>query len=232
MGFFDELEKNLEKRLGDAGQVLSSAGQDMSRQAKSFAEIAKVKGLIAEQEKLVRESYEELGKAYFEMHSDDRNAEGQEVFERIRGAKATIGQLQSKVYKMKGVKGCPCCGKENALDAIYCNQCGTKLPEEPAEEEESEGGLQAADEEDFLDEAEEEAIDAAVAEEIAEEVTLAAAEEVADAIDDITAAADEIAEAVIADGGSAAVAEEIAQEIVTEAVEEVADTVTQTLFNL
>ncbi len=209
MGFFEELEKSLEKRFGDAGQALSNAGQDMTRQAKGLAETARLKSLIAEKERILKEGYEELGKAYYDLHGDDENADGQESFKKIREAAEEIGALKAKIYKVKGVKGCPCCGRENPLDAVFCNQCGAKLPEEP-EEEAAEEVCDAAEEACCAaEEAADEACSAAAEEvkeccdaagETAEEVCSAAAEEVKECCDtaagEVRQAAESIAETV------------------------------------
>ncbi len=55
-----------------------SAGKDVGQKAKDVSEIAKLKMDIRSKEDFVEKQYAELGKAYYEKHKDEENAETEE----------------------------------------------------------------------------------------------------------------------------------------------------------
>ena len=67
MEFFDKLS-----------ETIVSAGKDVGQKAKDVSEIAKLKMDIRSKEDFVEKQYAELGKAYYEKHKDEENAETEE----------------------------------------------------------------------------------------------------------------------------------------------------------
>jgi hypothetical protein len=55
-----------------------SAGKDVGQKAKDVSGIAKLKMDIRSKEDFVEKQYAELGKAYYEKHKDEENAETEE----------------------------------------------------------------------------------------------------------------------------------------------------------
>ena len=67
MEFFDKLS-----------ETIVSAGKDVGQKAKDVSEIAKLKMDIRSKEDFVEKQYAEIGKAYYEKHKDEENAETEE----------------------------------------------------------------------------------------------------------------------------------------------------------
>mgnify|MGYP000844509471 CR=1 FL=1 len=60
MGFFD-----------DFGKKISSAGQEAIAKTKELADVAKINSNISDEENKIKTAYSEIGKKYFENHSED-----------------------------------------------------------------------------------------------------------------------------------------------------------------
>ena len=105
MEFFDKLS-----------ETIVSAGKDVGQKAKDVSEIAKLKMDIRSKEDFVEKQYAELGKAYYEKHKDEENAETeektpeQEHFFLITEALGEIERMRAEVFKLQGATECPKCG--------------------------------------------------------------------------------------------------------------------------
>ncbi|MBD5099569.1 MAG: zinc ribbon domain-containing protein [Clostridiales bacterium] len=80
----------------------------------------------------------ELGKAYYESHADDHETEFETQLAAIRDGYAKIAQCEQEAEEIAAHKRCPSCGAQLAEGSLFCNICGTKLPEvsDGAEQEE------------------------------------------------------------------------------------------------
>lgn len=86
------------------------------------------------------ELYLELGKAYYEGHSDDHQTEYEENLTAIRDAHTEITRCQQQSDEITARRRCPACGAELTEGSRFCNICGTKLPEVPGSAEEQNQG--------------------------------------------------------------------------------------------
>jgi len=99
MEFFDKLS-----------ETIVSAGKDVGQKAKDVSEIAKLKMDIRSKEDFVEKQYAELGKAYYEKHKDEENAETeektpeQEHFFLITEALGEIERMRAEVFKLQGAE--------------------------------------------------------------------------------------------------------------------------------
>ena len=122
MEFFDKLS-----------ETIVSAGKDVGQKAKDVSEIAKLKMDIRSKEDFVEKQYAELGKAYYEKHKDEENAETeektpeQEHFFLITEALGEIERMRAEVFKLQGATECPKCGAKMPQGAAFCSNCGTKM---------------------------------------------------------------------------------------------------------
>ena len=117
MAFFEQL-----------GKKLSDAGQGVAQQTKKLAEITKINGQISEEEKKISRLYGEIGKAYYENHKEDPEAEELQSIQQITEAFAQIEQYRDQLCQVKGIAKCPNCGAEVPSESMFCNACGAKMP--------------------------------------------------------------------------------------------------------
>lgn len=116
MAFFDEL-----------GKKITQTSQGVVQKTKDTAETLKLNGLISDEEKRVNSLFNELGKAYFELHADSNESEFEKLISDIKEAQAKIENYAEQVKKLKGVVSCPNCGGEVAYGAPFCSSCGSKM---------------------------------------------------------------------------------------------------------
>lgn len=73
--------------------------------------------------------FAELGKAYYEDHTDGQQAEYESQMAAIREASAEIARLDQEAEEAAARKRCPSCGAELAEGSRFCNICGIRLME-------------------------------------------------------------------------------------------------------
>ena len=117
MGFFD-----------DFGKKISSAGQEAIAKTKELADIAKINSSISDEENKIKTAYSEIGKKYFENHSEDSEEDYEAQIAVIKEAMEKIKAYEQQIVEIKGVVKCPNCGAENSKTAASCATCGTALP--------------------------------------------------------------------------------------------------------
>ena len=86
MAFFEEL-----------GRRVSDFGQGVATKTKNFSDVSKLNSAIADLERQIANAYAGIGKAYYEAHKDDPNAEQREGIAYINSAMEQIHQNQEQV---------------------------------------------------------------------------------------------------------------------------------------
>lgn len=119
MAFFDKLSN-----------TISAAGKDGLNKAKELKDTAKISMDIKEREGAIQRMYRELGKAYYQDHKDDANAEYDQILA-IKAAFEEIGELKANKDEIRGIKRCPECGNPVSQEANFCASCGAKCETEP-----------------------------------------------------------------------------------------------------
>ncbi len=109
------------------GRKLSDAGQTSAQKAKDLADMAKYNSLILDAEKTISGLYQQIGEKYVEKHVDELEPEMEELVNAIQEAKDKIKEYQHVLGELKGLKECPSCGTQVAMDAVFCPACGTNL---------------------------------------------------------------------------------------------------------
>ena len=143
MAFLDDLKKNLE--------AISMASEKVVKRSEGAVELRKLK---MEQESLKKElnnCYAQIGRMTLEkMDSADVPAEMEMLVKQIEDCKEAIAEIEETIAQKRGKRICPVCGARADKAAVYCQKCGTRLPdlskEEAVEEEESAAEEEAADE--------------------------------------------------------------------------------------
>lgn len=113
MAFFEEL-----------GRRVSDFGQGVATKTKNFSDVSKLNGAIADLERQIANAYAGIGKAYYEAHKDDPNAEQREGIAYINSAMEQIRQYQEQVKVIRGIVKCPHCGADVSATAPFCSSCG------------------------------------------------------------------------------------------------------------
>ncbi|MDO4284522.1 MAG: zinc ribbon domain-containing protein [Eubacteriales bacterium] len=109
---------NFFDKLSDA---LTATGKDVAQKTKDVTETAKLTVEINSRKNLIENKYRELGKAYYEVHSD--NPEFPQV-EEIAEAFAQIRALEAQIADIKGETRCASCGAVIGKEAKFCASCG------------------------------------------------------------------------------------------------------------
>jgi rRNA maturation endonuclease Nob1 len=127
--FFQVVEKEMYEMafLDKLGDTLVSAGKDVGQKAKDLSDTAKLTMDIRSKEDQVQKYYTQLGKQYYEAHSDD---ESDEQIAQIKETLAVIEDMKKELLDLKGAKVCPACGREIDAEDAYCKSCGAKLKDE------------------------------------------------------------------------------------------------------
>jgi rRNA maturation endonuclease Nob1 len=124
MSFFD-----------DFGKKISSVSQEAIAKTKDFADVTKLNSNISEEERKINSAYSEIGKMYFELHSDDYEECFGTQFLAIKESKEKIKDYEKQIVNIKGVVKCPNCGTEVPKTAAFCASCGSAITQEKPEVE-------------------------------------------------------------------------------------------------
>ena len=121
----------------DFGKKISSASQEAIAKTKDFADVAKLKSSVSDEEHKINAAFTEMGKMYFETHSDDFEECFGTYFTSIWESQERIKEYEKQIVDIKGVVNCPNCGAEVPKDAAFCATCGSAIVRESSTEESS-----------------------------------------------------------------------------------------------
>lgn len=121
MDFFEKL-----------GKRISDMGSAVAQNTKNFADTASLQKANSDNKKKIEQLYTAIGKAYYEIHKDEANDEQAASMAEITALLAQIAENDEKIKQIKGVTKCANCGADIASDAMFCNNCGTKVVRETA----------------------------------------------------------------------------------------------------
>ncbi|MBR1495084.1 MAG: zinc ribbon domain-containing protein [Acidaminococcaceae bacterium] len=114
------------------GGKIINAGQSIAQSTKNFADVTKLNSAASDYEKQIMDLYTIIGKAYYERHKNDANAEEQQRIMAINSLFRQIEDLKRQVKEIEGLTKCPNCGGDVPRDALFCNNCGCKIVKETA----------------------------------------------------------------------------------------------------
>lgn len=114
------------------GGKIINAGQSIAQSTKNFADVTKLNSAVSDYEKQIMDLYTIVGKAYYERHKDDANAEERQRIMAINSLFKQIDDLKQQVKEIEGFTKCPNCGGDVPRDALFCNNCGSKIVKETA----------------------------------------------------------------------------------------------------
>lgn len=102
-------------------------------------EIAELNELIEKEKQGQEEIYTQIGKVYYDSVKASGTlvpAEQTALFAKIDASNEQIQEYIEKINVIKKIKVCSNCGRECALDDVFCAKCGTRLPETKEEVQE------------------------------------------------------------------------------------------------
>lgn len=115
--------------LDDLNRKISQAGQ----KAKDFSDTSRINSLISEEEKKINGYYNQVGKLYVSLHTSDYEPDFEGFMASIADSEAKLKDLRFQLQQLKGVKKCPQCNGDVALNAAFCPTCGFQMPRSEAE---------------------------------------------------------------------------------------------------
>ena len=111
----------------DLGKKITQTSQGVVQKTKDTAEVIKLNGMISEEEKRIDSFHKQIGKMYFEMHTDSYESAFESMIIGIKESQSKIGQYSEQVKKLKGIVRCPNCGGDVPYGMPYCSSCGLKM---------------------------------------------------------------------------------------------------------
>lgn len=117
MAFFDNV-----------GKKLSQAGQGALQKTKEMADIARLNSSIADEEKRLNNNYYQIGKLYAQLHSGDCEDCFSSYISAVEESLKKIEELKVELQVLRAVAKCSNCGAEVPTSSMFCNACGTAMP--------------------------------------------------------------------------------------------------------
>ncbi|MBR1481521.1 MAG: zinc ribbon domain-containing protein [Ruminococcus sp.] len=97
-------------------------------QAPHQAEIKEMTKVIAAEEASIEGEYEKIGRLYYELHSDRTDGELGKLVAGVNASRKKIRDSKMKIGELFGYTFCEECGEQVDEDALFCNNCGAKMP--------------------------------------------------------------------------------------------------------
>ena len=76
----------------------------------------------------IEDMYTKIGKKYFELHPNRTDGELGAMVTEVNAAKKRIIDNKMKIGSLLDKNFCECCGEQVDEDALFCNNCGAKMP--------------------------------------------------------------------------------------------------------
>ncbi len=111
----------------DLGKKITQTSQGVVQKTKDTAEIIKFNGMISDEEKRINNLYNQIGKRYFEIHSDSCEQALESFVSEIKTAQKKIEDYTEQVKKLKGIVRCPNCGGDVQCSSPFCSTCGFSM---------------------------------------------------------------------------------------------------------
>ena len=163
------------KILDDVVVNAKSVASEIGKKAGKAFDLSKLKFSAADLSGEINKKYKSLGKLVFlaKREGAQNDLEIENVMNEIEQLQDDLDAVNEEILLIRNKKVCPVCKKENPVDALFCNACGTPLSVPEEKKEEAEEAVSEA---------------AEAAEEVCEKVEDAAQ----DAVEAVKDAADEI----------------------------------------
>lgn len=111
----------------DLGKKITQTSQGVVQKTKDTAEVIKLNGMISDEEKRINNLYNQIGKRYFEIHSDSCEQALESIVLEIKEAQKKIDDYSEQVKKLKGIVRCSNCGGDVQYGSPFCSTCGSRM---------------------------------------------------------------------------------------------------------
>ena len=109
--------------------VKNVISEGLAKKTANGAEVSNLAKVISDENASITEAYAKIGELYVQQHSDDADeSELGKMVADVKASKKTIKDSKLKIGELMGVNFCPTCCEEVDEDALYCNNCGAKMP--------------------------------------------------------------------------------------------------------
>ena len=92
------------------------------------AEIQTLIDTIGAEEDAVKGEYSKIGELYYKLHSDRTDGELGALVKGVNGSKKKILDSKMRIGALLDLTFCEACGEQVDEDALFCNNCGAKMP--------------------------------------------------------------------------------------------------------
>ena len=92
------------------------------------AEIKDLMETIRTEKERITGEYTKIGELYCKLHPKKTDGEIGALVSGVAASKKTIGESKRKIGELLGYNFCPECGDQVDDDALFCNNCGAKMP--------------------------------------------------------------------------------------------------------
>ena len=92
------------------------------------ASVGELLSKISDAEKTIADDYAKIGELYVKQHPDDAEGELGAMVQEVKAAEKTIKDSKLEIASTLGFNFCPVCFQEVDDDALFCNNCGAKMP--------------------------------------------------------------------------------------------------------
>lgn len=127
----EEMSKKVGEKVSDFTQTAVVKGKELTETAKIMLAVRSAKDKIKTAQVCIGQYVAEN-----RLLQDDPTVAA--LYEEIDGYTAEIAEGEQRIRNIRGQVKCPGCGAVLPLHQLYCDKCGTKVPEpEPAPAEEA-----------------------------------------------------------------------------------------------
>lgn len=93
--------------------------------------ISRINRLIAEENEKIKECHQRIGEKYVQLHSADYEDSFSDLIQSLDVSQRKLVDYSMQMQFVTGVIVCtnPGCGHKAPKGSVYCNMCGSKLPE-------------------------------------------------------------------------------------------------------
>ena len=139
MGIFEDVVVNAK-----------SAANAVGKKAGQIVDLSKLRFNAAEINKEIEYNFEALGRLVYdaEKNSEEASALVSECVAEIDALFEQLDAIHAQIAVLKKRVKCKSCGYENSQGAVFCNRCGKKLADDPAEEPAKEDAADSVSEEE------------------------------------------------------------------------------------
>ena len=115
-----------------------NAADVVGKKAIQVKDISRLRLSIIELNKEIGRNFEALGRLVYDAGKSGNSYDVDDSVAAIDELYEELSILSDEMNRLRGRVVCPCCGKENTLDATFCSKCGNRLPEQEKAEEKPE----------------------------------------------------------------------------------------------